>query len=49
MDQLLLGTILFTLVVFLLPTVTVYYLLFTLVCALHFTKLAILTDWLRHG
>ncbi|KAG8748921.1 phosphatidylinositol N-acetylglucosaminyltransferase subunit gpi1, partial [Ceratobasidium sp. 428] len=30
MDQLLLGTILFTLVTFLLPTVTVYYLLFTL-------------------
>ncbi|KAF8609998.1 Gpi1-domain-containing protein [Ceratobasidium sp. AG-I] len=30
MDQLILGTILFTLVAFLLPTVTVYYLLFTL-------------------
>lgn len=30
MDQLMLGTILFTLVTFLLPTVTVYYMLFTL-------------------
>src|SRR5258708_4499085 len=33
MDQLLLGTILFTLVTFLFPTVIVYYLLFALVSA----------------
>ncbi|KAG9100297.1 phosphatidylinositol N-acetylglucosaminyltransferase subunit gpi1 [Ceratobasidium sp. 370] len=39
MDQLLLGTILFTLVAFLLPTVTVYYLLFTLEAQ---TRLAII-------
>lgn len=32
LDQLLLGTILFTLLVFLFPTVAVYYVLFSLVC-----------------
>lgn len=34
LDQLLLGTILFTLLTFLFPTIVVYYLTFALVCSL---------------